>query len=84
LAYTSRYGQLSYVERVQEYPRTQEIAEVVHFLDCDSLAVPSARWPCKNLVLFCDRLAPGAVEVLKDHGLIDWTSWRKANKERLR
>ena len=34
---TSRYGQLSSVERIQEYTRTQEIAEVAHFLDCDGL-----------------------------------------------
>jgi len=80
---TSRYGQLSYVERIQEYPRTQEIGEVAHFLDCDGLVVPSARWPCNNLVLFCDRLGPDAIEVVKDHGIIDWTSWQKANKVQL-
>jgi RES domain-containing protein len=79
---TSRFGQLSYVERTQEYPRTQEIAEVAHFLDCDGLMVPSARWPCANLVLFRDRLAPTAIEVVKDHGVIDWASWRKANQDR--
>ena len=77
---TSRYGQLSYLERTQEYPRTQEIAEVAHFLDCDGLVVPSARWACANLILFCDRLGPGAVDVVKDHGVIDWAEWRKANK----
>ncbi len=80
---TSRYGQLSYDERVQEYPRTQEIAEVAHFLDCDGLGVPNARWPCTNLVLFCDRLGPGAVEAVKDHGLVDWTKWQMVNKVQL-
>jgi hypothetical protein len=76
----SRFGQLAYVERVQKYPRTQEIAEVAHFLDCDGLMVPSARWPCANLVLFCDRLGPTAIEVVKEHGVIDWAKWRKANE----
>ena len=78
----SRYGQLSYVDRIQEYPRTQEIGEAAYFLDCDGLMVPCARWPCANLVLFCDRLSPGAVEVIKDHGLIDWANWlTKASSE---
>ncbi|MGH7076072.1 MAG: RES family NAD+ phosphorylase [Stellaceae bacterium] len=68
----ARYGQLTYNERNAEYPRPQEIAEVAHFLDCDGILVPSARWPCANLVLFCDRLPPDAIEVGHDHGLIDW------------
>jgi len=75
-----RFGQLSYNERNQEYPRTQEIAEVARFLDCDGLMAPNARWDCANLVIFCDRLKPAAVEVARDHGLIDWDLWRKANK----
>ena len=79
----SRYGQLSYVERTQEYPNTQEIAEVAHFLDFDGIVVPSARWSCANLVLFCDRLLPDAIEVVRDHGIIDWTSWQTANKGRV-
>ncbi|MGO8845591.1 MAG: RES family NAD+ phosphorylase [Methylocella sp.] len=80
---TSRYGQLSYAGRNQEYPRTQEIAEVAHFLDCDGLLVPSARWVCSNLVIFCDRLGPAAIEAIKDHGLIDWARWQKENKAKL-
>jgi hypothetical protein len=80
---TSRYGQLSYIERNQEYPRTQDIAEVAHFLDCDGLKVPSARWACTNLVLFCDCLGPEAIEAVKDHGIIDWTQWQRTNKFQL-
>jgi RES domain-containing protein len=79
----SRYGQLSYVERTQEYPRTQEIAEVAHFLDCDGIVVPSARWPCTNLVLFCDRLSPDAIEIVEDHGIIDWSRWQTTKKIQL-
>lgn len=76
----ARFGQLSYDERLQEYPRSQDIAEVAHFLDCDGIVVPNARWDCTNLVLFCDRLKPDAIESVKDHGIIDWATWQKANK----
>jgi RES domain-containing protein len=69
----ARYGQLAYDERLGEYPRTQEIAEVAHFLDAEGLVVPSARRDCSNLVIFCGRAKPDAVDVIQDHGLIDWT-----------
>lgn len=75
----SRYGQLSYQERQQEYPRTQEIAEVADFLDCDGLQVPNARLACANLVLFCDRLQPDSMEVVKDHGIMDWTAEQRGD-----
>lgn len=77
---TTKYGQLSYLERIQEYPRTQEIAEVAHFLDSDGIRVPNARWDCDNLVLFCDRLKPEAIEVIQDHGSVDWATWLKTEK----
>ncbi|WP_201788298.1 RES family NAD+ phosphorylase [Mesorhizobium sp. ORS 3428] len=76
---TTRYGQLSYAERTSEYPRTQEISEVAHFLDCDGLVVPNARWPCTNLVIFGDNIEPGTVDVVRDHGTIAWDDWRRAN-----
>jgi len=76
----SRFGQLSYAERVQEYPRTQQIAEVAHFLDCDGIIAPSARWNCTNLIIFCDRIPPSALEIVNDHGIIDWAAWQKSNK----
>jgi hypothetical protein len=79
---TARYGQLSYNERRQEYPRTQEIADVAYFLECDGLLVPNARWDCMNLVVFCDRLRPESMKVTCDQGPIDWTGWSKANKPR--
>src|SRR5438552_11633573 len=51
---TAGFGQLSYFEREQEYPRTQEIAEVAYFLGRDGLIVPSARSEYDNLIVFCD------------------------------
>jgi RES domain-containing protein len=73
---TSSFGQLSYFERVQEYPRTQEIAEAAHFHGRDGLLVPSARSEHFNLVVFCDPAGPEAIEVVRDHGEIDWGQWR--------
>lgn len=68
----NRYGQLSYEERGAEYPRSQDIGEVAHFLDYDGLVVPSARYECLNVVVFCDRVPPEALIVRMDHGRIDW------------
>jgi RES domain-containing protein len=73
---TARYGALSYVERLQEYPRPQEIAETAHFVGFDGLIVPSARFECLNVVLFCDRIPPESTEVVLDHGAVNWDSWR--------
>jgi hypothetical protein len=74
---TSRYGALSYGDRDQEYPRTQDIAETAQFVGFDGLLVPNARWNCKNLVIFSDRVRPDASGVIKDHGRIDWERWKR-------
>ncbi len=74
---TSAFGRPSYSDREQEYPRTQEIAEAAYFHGRDALIVPSARSEHANLVVFCERAGPMAVEVVKDHGLMDWTEWKK-------
>ncbi len=76
---TASYGQLSYAERVQEYPRTQEIAEAAQFIGRDGLIVPSARSECPNIVVFCDPAGPAAVEVVRDHGLVDWNKQHPAS-----
>jgi RES domain-containing protein len=59
-----RFGALSYVERSQEYPTTQQIAEITHFLEFDGMLVPSARSPCNNLIIFTERVKPGAISVI--------------------
>ncbi|MCG8562849.1 MAG: RES family NAD+ phosphorylase [Hyphomicrobiales bacterium] len=76
---TSRYGQLSYQERQAEYPRCQDVGEVAHFLEFDGLIVPSARWDCMNVVLFCDRVPPAAMQATADRGLVDWARWERAS-----
>ncbi len=74
---TGRYGALSFFEKKQEYPRTQEIAEIAHFLNFDGLVVPSARWDCRNVVTFTDRVPPEALSVEEDHAPVDWDEWKR-------
>lgn len=69
---TETFGRLSYQQKNDEYPRTQEIGEVAHFLDFDGLIVPSARLDTKNLVVFCDKVETLHESVLKDHGVANW------------
>jgi RES domain-containing protein len=73
----STFGRLSYVDREQEYPRTQDIAEAAYFHGRDGMIVPSARSDHPNLVIFCERAGPAAVELVADHGLIDYDGWKK-------
>ena len=77
---TGGFGQLSYSERETEYPRTQEIAEAAHFHGRDGLLVPSARSAHPNLVVFCGVAGMEAVEVERDHGIVDWNAWRRAQR----
>ena len=76
---TARYGALNYDEKQQEYPRTQEVAEIAHFLDFDGLIVPSARWECGNVVIFTDRVPPESLSVENDHGMVDWDEWKRSS-----
>jgi len=69
----SGYGQLSYIEREQEYPRSQEIAEACMFLGADGILVPSARdHASNNLVMFCDQETRIVKEVVRNHGIVDF------------
>jgi hypothetical protein len=74
---TARYGALSYLERLQEYPRPQEIAETAHFVGFDGLIAPNARFAWLNVILLCDRIPPEDAEMVRDHGAIRWDDWRK-------
>jgi hypothetical protein len=61
------------------YGRTQAIGDAADFLGFDGLIAPSARWPCRNLVIFTDRLGPPGLEVLSSFAL-DWPTWRRRIK----
>jgi hypothetical protein len=69
---TSTFGRLSWQSKSDEYPRTQQIGEVAHFLGFDGLIVPSARYDCLNAVLFADRINPEAIAIVRDHGVVRW------------
>ena len=74
---TAIFGHLSYFERPQEYPRTQEIAEAAHFLGRDGMVVPSARSDYPNVVMFCEPAGPAAVEIVRNRNIIVWDEWRR-------
>ena len=66
----ARYGSF-------DYAATQAIAAAAHFLEFDGLVVPSARHTCANLVIFLERLGPGALLRVRRTEPVDWTPWRK-------
>ena len=69
------YGQLSYLQREREYPRSQEVAEACAFLGADGLRVPSARDVTQlNLIVFCEQATDIGKVVIQSHGLVDFTA----------
>lgn len=67
------FGELSYVEREREYPRSQEVAEACAFLGADGVRVPSARDSSQsNLVLFGEQTTRMSRKVVRSHGLVDF------------
>ncbi len=69
----ARYGQLAYVERVQEYPRSQQIAEACSFIGADGILAPSAReLRSNNLIVFCEQDTAIEMAIVRAHGAIDF------------
>jgi RES domain-containing protein len=60
------------------YDRTQEIAAAAAFLGFDGLIVPSARWACRNIVLFLDAIDLDGVRTVSSRP-VDWKAWRLAH-----
>lgn len=63
-----------------DYGRCQAIGTATAFLECDGLIVPSARWPCENLVIFTDnQLLSGrrALLELVCSEEFDWQTWAR-------
>lgn len=59
------------------YERSREIGAAARFLDMEGLVVPSARWPCNNLVLFLDRISDrDSLEIMETRD-INWPAWRE-------
>ena len=60
------------------YDRTQEIGAAAAFLGFDGLIVPSARWGCRNIVLFLDTIELEEIRTVSVEP-VDWKVWRQAN-----
>lgn len=60
-----------------EYQATQTVAAAAYFLEFDGMLVPSARYPCLNLVVFTERTGDLA---LKQSQPVDWGSWRRSRR----
>ena len=63
-----------------DYEVTQAITAAAHFLAFDGVLVPSARAPCKNLVLFLDRVPQAGHLVVRQSEPVNWTAWTKDRK----
>ena len=72
----ANYGRLSYVQREQEYPAPQQIAEIAFFYEYEATIVPSARWPTSNVVLLTENVRPGQLEAL-DSEPADLAAWHE-------
>lgn len=59
------------------YKRTQEIGAAAAFLGFDGLIVPSARWDCKNIVLFLNAINLDDIKCVSTNP-VDWQAWRQA------
>lgn len=70
----SNYGRLSYVQRTQEYPAPQQIAEIAFFYEYEALVVPNARWPTSNVVVLTENVRPDQLEAL-DSEPVDLAAW---------
>jgi hypothetical protein len=64
-----------------DYSRTQAIGDVANFLGFDSLLVPCVRWPCENLVIFTEQLAPEDLSV-EETEFVDWDAWKSIRERR--
>ena len=67
-----------------DYSATQAIGAAAYFLEFDGLVVPSARFPCLNLVLFVERLPAVGHLQIRATDSIDWNAWRRSRASRRR
>lgn len=58
----------------REYSRTQEISDAVNYLGYDGLIVPSARYECRNLIIYIQNLAGDSVVEEDESEVFEWSS----------
>lgn len=73
------YGRLSYIQRVEEYPAPQQIAEVAFFHEYQAVIVPSARWAGANVVIMTEHVALTQLEIIADEP-VDLGAWALTNR----
>jgi RES domain-containing protein len=71
------YGRLNYIQRTNEYPTLQQIAEVAFFYEYEAIIVPNARWPTSNAVIFTENTRPAQLVVV-DSETVDLAAWDKS------
>lgn len=67
------------IDRYQDldYRRTQEVGAAVAFLEYEGIIVPSARWPCDNLILFTEnRNSHPEIELVQSEH-VEWQVWAR-------
>ena len=69
---TLHVAQSDYGDR--EYSRTQEISDAVNYLGYDGLIVPSARYECRNLIIYIQNLAGDWVVEDDESKPFEWSS----------
>ena len=73
----TNFGRAHYARRLNEYTRTQEIAETAHFIGFDGMIVPNARWDCGNVVVFTERVGMKDLSVINERTPVDWETWQQ-------
>jgi len=68
------YGRLTYIQRVDEYPTLQQVAEIAFFYEYEAIIVPSARWPTSNVVVFTEHTRRSQIAVV-DSEPVDLADW---------
>ena len=59
----------------RSYHRTREIGDAANFLGFDGMLVPSARWPCMNLVMFLGNHDARQKLEVTESVVMDWANW---------
>ena len=68
------YGRLAYIQRTDEYPTLQQIAEIAFFYEYEAIIVPNARWPTSNAVIFTENTRPSQLAVVGSE-TVDLAAW---------
>jgi RES domain-containing protein len=68
------YGRLAYIQRTDEYPTLQQIAEIAFFYEYEAIIVPNARWPTSNAVIFTENTLRSQLAVVASEA-VDLAAW---------